>query len=248
MQIGLLRLYEVEESWRPVHGAYADMFSRLLAEGGLSARWRIYDVLKGELPRRLDECGGYLIGGSKFAVYENREWLAPLFDFIRRLHAAKSPPLAGICFGHQAIAAALGGAAEKSPRGWGAGRQIWRMCGKAAWTDPKLKELILLASHQDQVCQLPPEAELLAESNFCPYAAFRIGGHIFSMQGHPEFSPDFSLALLESRRGDMPEDTWLAAKDGVRGENTRGACARWLANFFAGGASSGILSQPQRDL
>ncbi len=234
MKIGLLQLYEVEESRRSVYGRYAEMFSRLLGAGGLPAEWRVYDVLNGEIPQRLDECDGYLIGGSKFAVYEDHAWLPPLFDFIRRQNAAQSPPLAGVCFGHQAVAVALGGAAEKSSRGWGAGRQIWKICGDAEWMRPPLEEFVLLASHQDQVSKLPPEAALLASSEFCPNAAFCIGKHIFCLQGHPEFSPDFSLELLESRRDAMPEDTWRAAKEGARGANTRGACARWLANFFGG--------------
>ncbi len=234
MRIGLLKLYEVDGDWRAEHGDYAGMFARLLGSAGLSAQWKIYETREGELPQRLDECDGYLIGGSKCAVYEDHAWLPPLLEWIRRLHAAQNPPLAGVCFGHQAIAAALGGEVEKSPKGWGAGRQIWKTCGDAQWMRPRLEELILLASHQDQVVKLPPEAELLLTSEFCPNAAFGVGGHIFSMQGHPEFSPDFSLALLESRRDTMPRDTWQTAKDGARGDNTRPQCARWLANFFGG--------------
>ena len=234
MQIGLLKLYEVEDALRPAHGDYAGMFSRLLADGGLPAKWRTYEVMDGEIPQRLDECDGYLIGGSRHATYENHEWAPPLFDFIRRLHAAKAPPLVGICFGHQAVAAALGGAVEKSPRGWGAGLQHWNICGETKWMRPPLTELALLASHQDQIVKLPPEAKLLASSDFCPNAAFGIGEHIFCMQGHPEFSPDFSLALLEIRRGSMPEDVLQTAKDGARGANTCAECARWLAGFFGG--------------
>lgn len=233
MKLGLLKIYEVEENLRAAHGDYPEMFARLLQEGGINARWREYDVRAGELPQTADECDGYLISGSKHAVYENHEWLPPLFDFIRKLRDAGAPRLAGICFGHQAVAAALGGRAEKSEKGWGAGRQQWKICGDAEWLRPRPAEFSLLASHQDQVSELPPGAELLASSAFCPNAMFAVGGQFFCMQGHPEFSSAFCDALLEGRRDEMPADVWQRAKESAPLPNDRKACAEWLAAFFS---------------
>ena len=183
MKIGLLKLYEVDDHLRGAHGDYAAMFARLLREGGLSAQWREYDVRGGEMPRTVEECDAWLISGSKHAVYENHDWLQPLFAFVREVYAADASPMAGICFGHQAIAVALGGVAEKSPRGWGAGRQTWQIAGEAEWLQPRPAEFSLLASHQDQVVSLPPNATLLAESAFCPIAMFSVGRRFFLYAG-----------------------------------------------------------------
>lgn len=232
MEIGLLKIYEVEEDLRPVHGLYGEMFARLLREGGLSASWREYDVRAGELPQTTGECDGWLITGSKHAVYEDHEWLPPLFGFIRRLRDAGSPRVAGVCFGHQAVAAALGGRAEKSANGWGSGRQQWQICGDAEWMRPRPAEFSLLASHQDQVAELPPGAELLAASEFCPIAMFAVGRQFFCMQGHPEFSPAFSAAILDSRRETMPPEVWQRAVESSPLPNDRAICAQWLAQFF----------------
>ncbi len=232
MEIGLIKVYEVEEELRAAHGGYPEMFARLLRDGGLDARWRVYDARAGELPQTPRECGGYLISGSKHAVYEDHEWLPPLLDFIRKLRDARAPRLAGICFGHQAVAHSLGGRAEKSAKGWGAGRQTWKMCGDAEWLRPRLSEFSLLASHQDQVAELPPGAALLAASEFCPNAMFAVGGQFFCMQGHPEFSPAFCDAILEGRRDKMPSDVWRRAKESAPRANDRDICAKWLADFF----------------
>ena len=234
MKIGLLQAYEVEEYLRAEHGDYPRMFARLLRDGGLHAEWRIYNVRAGELPQTTDECDGYLISGSKHAAYENHEWLPPLFDFIRRLRTAGAPRTAGVCFGHQAIAAALGGRVEKSPKGWGAGRQTWQVQGDAEWLRPQVSEFSLIASHQDQVAEAPPHAELLAASEFCPIAMFALGGQFFCMQGHPEFSAAFCDAILEQRRDNMPPEVWRKAKETAPLPNDRAACAVWLARFFGG--------------
>ena len=234
MKIGLLKLYEVDDHLRGAHGDYAAMFARLLREGGLSAQWREYDVRGGEMPRTVEECDAWLISGSKHAVYENHDWLQPLFAFVREVYAADASPMAGICFGHQAIAVALGGVAEKSPRGWGAGRQTWQIAGEAEWLQPRPAEFSLLASHQDQVISLPPNATLLAESAFCPIAMFSVGRRFFCMQGHPEFSPAFCDAILEGRQDTMPPDVWQRAKESAQLPNDRAICAKWLADFLRG--------------
>lgn len=234
MKIGLLKLYEVDEALHPQHGDYQQMFERLFAQTDLPTEWQVYEVCDGQLPQALTECDGYLVSGSKCGVYEDHPWMPQLFEFIRTQHEAQQPPLAGVCFGHQAVAQALGGKVEKSAKGWGVGRQTWKICGSGEWLQPPLPEFSLLASHKDQVVCLPPLANLLASSDFCPNAAFSVGKHIFCVQGHPEFVPGFLRVLLEERKNAMPESTWQRAYDNMLLANDSRTCAVWMANFFSG--------------
>ncbi len=57
------------------------------------------------------------------------------------------------------------------------------------------------AVHQDQVVKLPENAELLASSDFCPYAMLAYGDTIFTVQPHPEFEHEFQTDLINARRG-----------------------------------------------
>ena len=47
-----------------------------------------------------------------------------------------------------------------------------------------------------QVTCLPDGAIPLATSNFCRYEGFRIGRHIVTFQGHPEFTVDYERHLI----------------------------------------------------
>ena len=55
---------------------------------------------------------------------------------------------------------------------------------------------------------IPPDAQVVASSDFCPYAALSYGHIAFSVQAHPEFSKDFEKALLTTYR-----ETFFSEKD-----------------------------------
>ena len=70
--------------------------------------------------QNLDDYDGYLISGSAYGVYDDVPFIARLIDLIQQIHQAKKP-LFGVCFGHQIIAHALGGQAQKMGRWCGSG-------------------------------------------------------------------------------------------------------------------------------
>lgn len=90
--------------------------------------------------------------------------------------------MVGICFGHQIIAQALGGAVIKHPDGWAVGAQDYDFGGE---------RVTLNAWHQDQVIRRPEGAEVLARNAFCENAALIYDDRAFSVQAHPEFSDSF---------------------------------------------------------
>lgn len=62
--------------------------------------------------------------------------------------------------------------------------------------------LVLHAIHQDQVMEIPPQAELIARNAHCPVAGLRYQGRAVSLQAHPEFSAAFEQDLIERLAGE----------------------------------------------
>jgi len=205
-------------------GDYPTMFEEMLGSGFEVQR---FDVAAGELPDPTAH-DAVLITGSPAGVYEDHDWLPGLFDFIR---AAKDSKMVGICFGHQAMAEALGGLVEKSDKGWGAGLHRYTITRHEPWLDGA-REIAAPASHQDQVVQPPPGAELIASSVFTPYAGFAWrDGKAISFQFHPEMSPAFAAALYASRRDRIPDvDAAIASLDAPNDSERVG---QWINRFLS---------------
>jgi GMP synthase-like glutamine amidotransferase len=137
----------------------------------------------------------------------------------------------GICFGHQAMAEALGGKVEKSDKGWGAGLQRYDVVRREPWLDGET-EIAAPASHQDQVVIQPPNSEVVIESGFTPFAGLAWTDRpAISFQFHPEFSPAFAKALIEQRYDIVPEpDAAIASLDAP---NDSARVAGWIRRFLA---------------
>ena len=204
-------------------GDYPTMFAKML---GPEFEVQSLDVAAGELPDPAAH-DAVLITGSPAGVYEDHDWLPGLFDFIR---AAKDSKMIGICFGHQAMAEALGGHVEKSDKGWGAGLHRYTITRPEPWLDGA-REIAAPASHQDQVVVQPPNTEIVASSDFTPYAALAWTDRpAISFQFHPEFSPAFAKALIAERYDRVPNpDTAIASLDAPN-DNQR--VAGWIRRFL----------------
>jgi GMP synthase-like glutamine amidotransferase len=232
MKIGILETGEVADELRREHGDYPSMFQRLLGSVDPELEFAVYHVTEGQLPAAADECDGWLVTGSRHGVYDPLPWIEPLKRFLKGAYQA-DVPIVGICFGHQILAEALGGRATKSDRGWGLGVRSYEVRRRPDWMTGDGNEFSLNALHQDQVVKLPEDAEVLAGSEFCPYAVLAYRGNAMSMQPHPEFLPAYLRDLIEHRRGsalpDPVADAGLQTLD--RPIDTRQA-AEWIVNFL----------------
>ena len=190
--------------------SYPLMFQQLfnrLEPSEVAVRYEAFHVCGGSLPGAADACDAYLITGSKTGVYDDEAWLPPLRRFLQNAFAA-GIPLVGICFGHQILADSLGGRAEKSEKGWGIGAMTHSQQNTFIDIDQMPAHLTLLYSHQDQVTELPNDAQILYGSAFCNVGAYRIGKQVLSFQGHPEFTHEYSRRLMTLRQARYPANVF----------------------------------------
>lgn len=233
MKIGVLQTGSVAEEIIDRHGPYVTMFGQMLQRADPSFSVELWDVnVEEHIPALPSEADGWIITGSRHGVYEDHPWIEPLKDFLREAHAARSP-LVGVCFGHQILAEALGGKVVKSDRGWGCGIHEYTLDRQMPWMDESKEKIAIQALHQDQVVELPPGAEVLAHSEFCPYAVLAYGETAMSIQPHPEFDASFKRDIIGLRRGAaIPEAIADAALDNIEGPTDSEMFGRWITNFF----------------
>ena len=227
MEIAILNTGAPPPELAPRFGDYGAMFARLLGPGFVP---RVYQAAQGELPSAPDAHTALLITGSAAGVYEPLPWIPPLLSFLRESKGRTK--LVGICFGHQAMAEALGGRVEKSERGWGIGLQEYDIWSPAPWMgETAPRRIAVPVSHQDQVVVPPPGVRVLGGNAFTPFGLLEYEGcAAISMQFHPEFGSEYATALIEHRRGRVPEPD--AAIASLERPDDRALVAEWIRAFL----------------
>jgi len=231
MKIGILETGRPPGNLSEQFGDYPAMFAELL---GPEFAIESFDVAAGEFPADAAGHHAFLITGSPAGVYDPLPWIEPLCGFIR---AAKDSRMVGICFGHQVMAEALGGHVEKSDKGWGVGLHRYDIVRREPWMDGEAAARIAApASHQDQVVVQPPNTEIVAKSDFTPFAGLAWTDRpAISFQFHPEFSPAFAKALIQKRYDVVPDPA--AAIASLDAPNDHARVAQWIRNFLNGEAA-----------
>lgn len=193
--------------------------------------YRVYMTIGGEVPADVNEQDAYLITGSPLSVLDELAFLSPLYEFIRACDAAQKP-LLGACFGHQAIAVALGGSVARQD--WNIGIDHVEMTAKLPWMVPDAPALDLYQFHHDAVVALPDGCTAYAQSRACPIAGFAKGAHIFTTQAHPEFTDPFMRCVLDATKPHLTAAEIAAAEASLTGTAQGHVFADWATRFFGG--------------
>ena len=132
MKITIIETGLPPEDLRADWPGYPAMFEALISAVDDSFTYETVSIVRGDPlpdPAKLE---GIIITGSAFGVYDEVDWMPALMDFIRDANEARTPQF-GICFGHQAMAEALGGSVVKSDKGWGVGRHTYNTPHRPDW-------------------------------------------------------------------------------------------------------------------
>ncbi|WP_415919765.1 type 1 glutamine amidotransferase [Tateyamaria sp. SN6-1] len=193
--------------------------------------YRVYMTIGGEVPSDLEEQDAYLITGSPLSVLDDMAFLPALYDFIRACDAARKP-LLGACFGHQAVAMALGGSVARQD--WNIGIDRVHMTRTLPWMRSAPQTLDLYQFHHDAVTALPEGGAIYARSDACAIAGFTKGDHILTTQAHPEFTDPFMRCVLDATRPSLGADEIARAEATLTRSAQGHIFAEWATRFFGG--------------
>ncbi|MGF1667889.1 MAG: type 1 glutamine amidotransferase [Acidimicrobiia bacterium] len=233
LRVGILACDHVLPEFADIAGDYPDMFVGLFGEYP-GVELVTYDLTAGGFPESLGECDGWITTGSRRSVYEDEDWIVRFAELVRAA-ADKGRPFVGVCFGHQMLAHALGGRVLRSERGWGVGVKSVLLDGYEPWMGDTPPVYAALNSHADQVVEPPPGAEVLGGNDHCPVSIMRVGDRMLGIQGHPEFVPAYSRALMEARRGVLiPDEVVDAGMETLGTPPDTARLADWIVAFLLG--------------
>jgi len=149
-----------------------------------------------------------VLGGSIGANDDaDAPWLTPLKAMVRDA-AATGVPTLGICLGHQVVAVALGGAADRNPRG----QQVGLL--EQGWLPEASDDALLAGSalplrgiqwNDDIVTALPDGARLLAATPAGEPQVVRFAPTVWGVQSHPEADVGVLRSWADGDRDDHLE-------------------------------------------
>ena len=232
MKLGILNAISPGSSAVDWGGTPFDTYRRFFESVNAPFTYAGYRAAQGQFPASPEKCDAYVITGSPRGVYDTDLWIGLLSQFMRDSYN-EGIKLVGICFGHQILAHALGGCAEKSGKGRGFGLKSFDISRSKAWMNCKADYCSLYFAHQDQVVKLPPGAELLGGNSFCPVAFYEIDNQVLGIQGHPEFSVSIMRDLLPVFKKELTPSVYEESVRSLEnGSPDNLLVAQWIVNFI----------------
>jgi GMP synthase-like glutamine amidotransferase len=182
-------------------------------------RWSYYTA-DDELPCEdiLNKTNTILIPGSCLHLYDNPYGKEKIKEFlIKIINDYKHIKLVGFCYGHQMLSYALGGSVGSMEKTIAYVEDIeidetfWELGFVVRSGVEKRKTISVFEIHSDEVTLMPKDMVLYGSSKTCKNEIFvSKDKRIFSIQGHPEYSPEYMFfrlySMVFSHLGDSKED------------------------------------------
>jgi GMP synthase (glutamine-hydrolysing) len=162
----------------------------------LDASLAEFDVTDGTVPDDF-EYDGAVVTGSRASVYWDDEWMAPVKEWVGEA-IDRGVPFLGVCWGHQLLADVLGGTVADMgvyEVGYSEIEQI--VDAESRLFDGIDETFTAFTSHSDEVAELPPGAEPLAENDYSNHG-FR-ADRVFGVQFHPEYDTKTARELVHRK-------------------------------------------------
>lgn len=172
---------------------------------------------RGQLPPDFD-FDGVVVTGSAASAYWDESWIQAASDWVRDAHD-RGLPILGVCFGHQLLAAALGGVVDEMNEFEIGYRKVEH--GDSPLFDGINEQFTVFTSHGDSVAELPEGAQLIAENEYGVHG-FQVG-HSFGVQFHPEYDMTTAAAVTQ-RKEFLGEERIETVLDGITDEQYDAAC------------------------
>jgi GMP synthase-like glutamine amidotransferase len=201
-----------------------------LREAGAEYEFHTFEVTEGQFPEDPTSFDAVILTGSPAFIEDNDGWIARELDHVRQLDAARVP-LVGLCFGHQAIVAALGGRVHKVET-WIFGATEFDITETRPWMTPAKDHMRLYAANLAQAQTLPEGFDLLGGSSRCPIALAAKGDHIFTTQFHPEMDDRFIADLVEEYAAEMGAEVEAEARVSIRHPAEGAQYMGWVRRFI----------------
>jgi GMP synthase-like glutamine amidotransferase len=231
MHLALLMTNTDESAFAQAHPKDGEKFARLIQS--VRPAWQVtsYSVKDGVFPTNIAAYDGVMISGSPASVRNTDTWVAQLFDLIRDIYA-RELPMFGACFGHQAIALALGGHVGPNPNGWVFGLTHTDVVRKTSWMQGLPATLKQYGAHIEQVLELPENAVTISSSSACPVVGFHIMDAVYTTQNHPEMTREFMAALIAEYAPKLDPKVAATAKASMAEDADTSVYANSIAQFF----------------
>ncbi|WP_299146809.1 type 1 glutamine amidotransferase [uncultured Comamonas sp.] len=191
--------------------------------GRKDEQWDVLHPARDNFLEQAAGYAGYVISGSPQSVVDDAQTplVRNLIAFLQAQAQRGDAPVVGLCFGSQAIAAALGGQVGKNPSGrfklgvdqlqWGA--QAQALIGAQGGGGPTS----LVQSHGECVTRLPSEAVALASSATIAHEVFLVDGRFLGIQGHPEVDRRFlQEKFMAYHRALFDDEQWVCVQEESR--------------------------------
>lgn len=185
-------------------GDYDAWFARAMEP--LEVECGVWSSEEGPLPDPAD-ADGWIVTGARGSVHEGGPGVERLLEWIRGVARAEVP-LLGVCYGHQAVCAALGGKVERHPGGWELGTTEVELT-EAGRKDPLFsgfpERFAVQTTHEDRVALAPADATLLATNAHTEVQSVALGSAIRGVQFHPEVTVEIAADFGDRRRHLLPD-------------------------------------------